>query len=275
MITRKIAFSPYLMILAATFLAQAAAAQVLPNAATYFPMMGITVGQRLQINLVAYPPDPCIAQMGFLNSNGALVGQVSNVSLQPGQSASLTIEGSSLVNAIGQRVELMPQILVNPNSASACQATAEVFGDLLGETTVLAVGSQGYSPNPEFGLAHLTIFQTARLNISAFPPDPCNATISFVDGNGSLVGNSLKGVQLASGQAAFLDLRGLTLVSGLGQRASVRPVVTLSPAVPGTAVTPNVCSVSAEIYDNFDGATDVFYPPGPCNPGTGACAVPQ
>jgi hypothetical protein len=274
MINRKIAFAPCLTMLAGTFLAHAAAAQVLPTGTTYFPMIGITAGQTLQINLVAYPPDPCIAQMGFLN-NGTLVGQVSNVTLQPGQSASLTIEGNSLLSTFGQRVELMPQVLVNPNSPSVCHATAEVFGDLIGGTTVLAVGAPGHPSNPGFGLSHVMVFQTARLNIAAFPPDPCNATISFVDGNGSLIGNSLKNVQLASGQAAFLDLRGLTLLGGLGRRASVRPVVTLNSAAPGTAATANVCAVSAEIYDNFDGATDVFFPPDPCNPAAGTCAVPQ
>lgn len=273
MINRKIAFASCVTVLGCAFLAHAASAQVLPSGTTHFPMIGITAGQTLQINLVAYPPDPCIAELGFLNSNGALVGRVSNVTLQAGQSASLAIEGSSLVSTVGQRVELRPQVLVNPNSVSGCQATAEVFGDLTGATTVLAVGAEGFPPSPAFGLAHLTVFQTARLNIAAFPPDPCNATLSFVDANGSLVGNSIKNVQLAAGQAAFLDLRGLTLVSALGQRASVRPVVTLNPAAPGTAVTENVCAVSAEIYDNVDGATDVFYPPDPCNPATGSCAL--
>jgi hypothetical protein len=91
------------------------------------------------------------------------------------------------VTTFGQRVELMPQILVNPNSVSACHATAEVFADLLGWTTVFAAGAWGFPSNPAFGLSHVTIFQTARLNIAAFPPDPCNATISFVDGNGALI----------------------------------------------------------------------------------------
>jgi hypothetical protein len=274
MIHRKIVLAACLMMPVGLCSVRAAVAQVLPTGSTYFPMIGITGGQTLQINLIAYPPDPCIAQVGFLNSNGDLVGQASNVTLQPGQSASLTIGGNLLTSTFGQRVELMPQVVVNPNSPSVCQATAEVFGDLIGATTVLAVGAQGYSPSPAFGLSHLTLFQTARLNIAAFPPDPCSATISFVDGNGSLIGNSLKNVQLASGQAAFLDLRGLALLSGLGQRASVRPVVTLNSAVPGAAATANVCAVSAEIYDNFDGATNIFYPPVPCDPATGACSVP-
>jgi hypothetical protein len=262
-----------LMMLAAAFSAQAAAAQVLPGSSSYFPMIGITLGQTLQINLVAFPPSPCFAQMGFVDGKGNIVGQTSNVTLQPGQSASLSIRGNSLVNTLGQRVELMPQVLVNPNSASACQATAEVFGDLLGATTVLAPGAQGYPPDPIFGVLHVTAFQTVRLNIAAYPPDPCDATISFVDGNGVLVGNALKNVQLASGQATYLDLQGLTLVSGLGQRATLRPVVTANnAAAAGPPV--NVCAVSAEIYDNFDGATDVYFPPDPCDPATGSCAAP-
>jgi hypothetical protein len=256
-------------------LAHAAGAQVLPNSSSYFPMIGLTRGQTLQVNLVAYPPDPCFAQMGFLNSEGILVGPVNNVTLQPGQSASLSINGNMVAATFGQRVELMPRIVVNPNSVSACHATAEVFDTLLGTTTVLAVGAQGFPPSPAFGLLHLSVFQTARLNISAYPPDPCDATIGFVDGNGALVGNSLKTVQLGAGQATFLDLQGLTLVNELGQRASVRPIVTPTSSIPGTsAPAHSVCTVSAEIYDNFDGATDVIFPPDPCDPATGSCAVP-
>jgi hypothetical protein len=258
------------LILAGAGLMQVAAAQPPPSSATYFPMIGLTRGQTLQINVVAFPPDPCLAQMGFVSSAGNAVGPVSSVTLQPGQSASLSIAGGELATSFGQRVELMPQVLVNPNSPPGCQATAEVVDDLLGVTTVLAAGSSGYPANPVFGLAHLTVFQAARLNVAAYPPDPCNATISFVDGNGALIGNSQQTVQLASGQATFLDLPGLSLVSGLGQRASVRPVVT---PIPGASA-PNLCAVSAEIYETFTGATDVYWPPDPCDPATGTCAFP-
>jgi hypothetical protein len=72
MINQKIAFAPFLTILAAAFLAQTTAAQVVPSGATYFPMIGITAGQTLQINVVAYPPDPCIAQLGFTRPGRAI-----------------------------------------------------------------------------------------------------------------------------------------------------------------------------------------------------------
>jgi hypothetical protein len=253
------------------FLTHAASGQTLPGSSSYFPMIGLAWGQTLQVNLVAYPPDPCVAQMGFLNAEGIAVGPVNSVTLQPGQSASLSINGNAVAAAFGQRAELMPQILINPNSPSVCQATAEVVDDLLGTTTALASGASGFPANPVFGLLHVTALETVRLNISAYPPDPCNATISFVNGNGALIGNSLKNVQLAGGQSTYLDLKGVTLVSGLGQRGAVRPVVTPSP---GSAPTANVCAVSAETYDNFDGATDVLFPPDPCDPATGSCAAP-
>ena len=76
-----------------SWLTPAATAQVAPENATNFAMIGITRGQSLQINLVAYPPDPCFAQIGFQNSGGNPIGTTSAVTLQPGQSASLVING--------------------------------------------------------------------------------------------------------------------------------------------------------------------------------------
>ena len=45
------------------------AAQSLPNY-TNFPVIGLVRGQTLQINIVAYPPDPCFATLGFQDING-------------------------------------------------------------------------------------------------------------------------------------------------------------------------------------------------------------
>jgi hypothetical protein len=36
---------------------------------------------------MAYPPDPCYAQLGFQDSNGKSLGTTTAVTLQPGQSA--------------------------------------------------------------------------------------------------------------------------------------------------------------------------------------------
>src|SRR5580704_4610620 len=77
-------------------------AQVLPNY-TNFPMIGLVRGQTLQINIVAYPPVPCFALLGFRDVNGNPLGATTSVELQAGQSASLTLNGNSLSSVAGQR----------------------------------------------------------------------------------------------------------------------------------------------------------------------------
>lgn len=218
-------------------------------------MVGIVRGQTLLLNLVAYPPTPCSAQLGVQDSNGTVVGLSQNLQLLPGQSAFLAVNGNSLTTAFGQRVELLPTV-TGPDGtipAPACVATAEVIDNFLGVTAVLAPGAVGYPPQPFFGMLGVTLFQTVRLNVVAFPPTPCIGQIGFADRNGTPVGPS-KAVQLSAGpgQATFLDLPGNALVSAFGQRAEVRPVVT---------VTGGACIASAEVYTNVIGATAVYYPP--------------
>jgi hypothetical protein len=238
------------------------AAQSLPSY-TNFPMIGLVRGQTLQINLVAIPPDPCIATLGFQDVNGNSVGTTTNVALQPGQSASLALNGNSLTNVPGQRVEVQPTVAVAVGVASQCSASAEIYDNLLGLSSVAVPGAAGYPPDPVFGMIGVTELQTVRLNVVAYPPVPCVGQLSFVNSNGVQVGNTLN-VQLAPGQAASLDLPGTTLVTKLGQRAEVQPVVTA----------PNGgCVVSAELYISGLGATSVYFPPVPCASGA-SCVVP-
>ena len=250
-----------------SWLTQLAVAQVAPANATNFAMVGITRGQSLQINLVAIPPDPCFARLGFQNSNGNPVGTTTDVSLQPGESTSLAINGNSLISQSGQRVQVLPTVVPAAGIASSCQASAEIFDNALGVTNVLVPGAIGYPPGPALGMLGVTVLETVRLNVVAFPPDPCIGQISFLNSNGELVGNALMNVNLAPGQAAFLDLPGSTLVSKLGQRAEVLPVVT--PGGPSGA--PNSCVVSAEVYINGLGTTSAYYPPDPCGPASTSC----
>jgi hypothetical protein len=243
-------------------------AQSLPsNNTTNFPMIGIVRGQTLQINVVAYPSDPCFAQLGYLNSAGNPVGPTLNVALQPGQSASLALNGDTLTDVAGQRVEVLPTVLPVTLSSAAivnqCDASAEVFDNVLGISSVVVPGTLGFAPSPEFGMLGVTVLQTARLNVVAIPIDPCIGTLSFVNSAGVQVGNTLN-VQLAPGQAAFLELPGSTLVTKLGQRAEVQPVVTK----------PNGgCIASTEVYINGLGTTSAYYPPDPCSPSSTSCAA--
>ena len=243
------------------FLAMSAA-QSLPNY-TNFPMIGLVRGQTLQINLVAYPPDPCFATLGFQDINGNPLGTTTTAELQAGQSASLTLNGNSLTNVPGQRVEVQPTVAVAAGIVSQCGASAEIYDNVLGLSGVAVPGAAGWPPDPAFGMIGVTELQTVRLNVVAYPPVPCVGQLSFVNSNGVQVGNTLN-VQLAPGQAASLDLPGTTLVTKLGQRAEVQPVVTA----------PNGgCVASAEVWINGLGATSVYFPPVPCASGT-SCVVP-
>jgi hypothetical protein len=246
-----------------------ATAQVAPGGATNFAMIGITRGQSLQINLVAFPPDPCFAQLGFQNSSGNPVGTTTAVTLQAGESASLAINGNTLSSALGQRTQVLPTVVPVAGIANGCQASVEIFDNALGITSVLVPGAVSYPPVPALGMLGVTGLETVRLNVVAYPPDPCVGQISFLNSNGEVVGNAVTNVNLAPGQATFLDLPGSTLVSKLGQRAEVRPV--LIPSLVSTA--PNSCVPSSEVYINGLGTTSSYYPPGPCDGSSTQCST--
>lgn len=244
----------------ALILANLTWAQSLPNF-TNFPMIGIVRGQTLQLNIVAYPPDPCFATLGFENADGTAVGPTLNVTLLSGQSASLALNGSTLTIVPGQRVEVLPTVALAAGIASQCSASAEVYDNLLEISSVAVPGTLSVATPVEFGMLGVTELQTARLNVVAFPPDPCVGQLSFVNAQGGQVGNTLN-VQLAPGQAEWLDLPGITLVTKLGQRAEVQPIVT---------VTNGSCAASSEVYLNGLGTTSVYYPPDPCNAASTSC----
>jgi hypothetical protein len=224
------------------------------------PILGVTMLQTLRLNVVLPPSRSasCDALLLFADANGDPVGRSLTVSLSAGQAAFLDLAGSTLVRGLGQRAEV--RAIVSPiddagASADGCLATAEVYDAATGADRVLAVGVPAVQlpPNPIIGMVGLGLFQTARLNVLAVPPNPCLGDLGFADSAGNPVGASQR-VSLNSGQAAFLDLNGNTLVRRLGQRAEVRPVFT--PAG-GT------CQVSAQVYEQVTGSTLVQTNPGP------------
>ncbi len=227
-----------------------------------FPTLGVTGLQTMRLNVVAVPPSPCVAILGFSDSNGAPVGGTLSVNLNTGQSASLDIAGNTLVRGLGQRVQVRPTITPNEREgggADTCAATTEVFDTLTGVDRVLVNGLPAVQvpPSPAFGMLGLGLFQTARLNVVATPPNPCVGTLSFADAAGNPVGSFTR-VGLAAGQAGSLDLNGNGLVRGLGQRVEVRPVFTPEGGS---------CQVSAEVFEQITGSTLVQDNPGP--PDTG------
>jgi hypothetical protein len=133
-----------------------------------------------------------------------------------------------------------------------------------GINSVVVPGAIGFAANPLFGMIGVTESQTVRVNVVAFPPDPCVGQLSFLNSHGASTGTALE-VQLAPAQATSLDLPGSALVTKLGQRAEVQPVV----------VAPNGgCFAPTEVYLNGLGTTSVYYPPDPCSPSSTSCVVP-
>ncbi len=112
-------------------------------------MQGLALGQVLRLNIVAYPlnpaypPDPCLASLGFADRNGNAVGPATTLSLNPGQSASLDLNSSVVITSLGsssfalfgQHAEVRPVVTLLPTAtANACQASAEVFDTFTGRT---------------------------------------------------------------------------------------------------------------------------------------------
>ena len=113
---------------------------------TRFGMVGVALQETLRLNVVAaYPPTPCIAQLGFRDANGQpQPNPDKTVNLQPGQAAFLDVSAASLGITFGHRVELRPivSVMLGPNAApSVCQANAEVFDSFSGRTSAWLPGS--------------------------------------------------------------------------------------------------------------------------------------
>ena len=208
---------------------------------------------------VLVPPGiPVEINLGFVGPDGNSIGPNSTVTLGPGETAILDLNVNTLLQAIGQRVEVRPVVtLVNvsipPSSVSlappavALPEVTEVFDRLTGFGTVLVPGKVMFPPTPNFELQGLAWEQTMRLIVSAFPQNPSAATLSFADGNGSPVGSSMQ-VDVQPGETKLLDLNANALGLTLGKRVEVRPIVTLTSAV-------SSCQASAEVFDHVSGRT--------------------
>ncbi len=264
MTNTTIRYSKFLTQIAISLLAVAALAQAqsLPNY-TNFPMIGLVRGQTIQLNINAFPVDPCFATLGFQDLNGNPLGTALTVALQPGESASLPLNGNTLTNVPGQRVEVLPTVALAAGVVSQCSASAEVYDNVFEISSVVVPGATAFTSSPQFGMIGVTVLQTARLNVVAFPVDPCIGQLSFINSSGVPVGSALN-VQLAPGQAASLDLPGSLLVTRLGQRAEVQPVISGSNGG---------CVASAEVYLNGLGTTSTFFPVDPCSPSSASCTA--
>ncbi len=177
------------------------------------------------------------------------------VNLQPGQGASLSLRWPALNLPAVQRGEVQPVVTIAPGSA--CTATVEIFSTASGGTQVTAPMPLPDLPGvtPQLGLVGLALGQTVRLNVVAFPPDPCLGVLQFLDSHGAPQPMPDISVALQPGQAAFLDLPAALLGLQPGQRAEVQPIVMTDPA--------SACQATVEVYSTASGKTRAVLTPQP------------
>ena len=235
-----------------------------------FGMIGLAEGQTLRLNLVAYPPNPCSAAIGFLNHNGGVPqpDPSRTVNLQAGQADFVDLSASSLGIQPGGRREFQPVVSLIPQSdptvQNACNATVELFTSATGASQVGLPQPQPDMPNiaPQFGMVGIALGQTLRLNVVAFPPNPCVATIGFLTSTGAPSPVANKTVSLAPNQSDFVDLTAEMLGLQAGDRADLLPAVMLPSAASGVST----CQATAEVFATNTGRTRILLNPQPLPP---------
>jgi hypothetical protein len=230
-----------------------------------FGMIGLAAGQTLRLNVVAWPPDPCNAIIGFLNINGVAPPNsvAKTVSLIPGQAAFVDLTAASLGILFGQRREFQPVVTLTPvnDSPSRCAVSAEIIDTASGLSMVAIPQPPLSMPNvsPQFGMAGIGLGQVLRLNVVAYPPDPCFGSIGFRDSSGQVLLPGLKNVSLNPGSADFVDLTAASLGVQFGQRMELQPVVMVTPGPNGASA----CQASAEVFEVFTSRTLAVLTPQP------------
>jgi hypothetical protein len=123
-----------------------------------FGILGITRGQTARINVAnlsspdnpLFPPDPCRVTMSFVDADGNVLlnnaGQPvrREVTLEPGHSAFLQINGDNLVDRGQARLTFRPVVVVTPPDPNSppdpCIPTVEVISNTTGRTSLLLGG---------------------------------------------------------------------------------------------------------------------------------------
>jgi hypothetical protein len=194
------------------------------------------------------PGTPVEASIGFADLNGNLIGQASTVTLIAGQVQSVDLN-TNLVVPVNGHADVRPQISTVPGAyLPPLLATTEIFESATGFGRVLTTTSTG---GVQFGPQGLAGGQVMRVIASAFPPDPCSATLSFSDRMGNPVGPSLT-VNLKPGLSDPLNLDANVLGLQTGQRTEVQPIVTLANTA-GVA-----CAVSSEVINKGNGQAGTY-----------------
>ena len=217
---------------------------------------GTVVRVLLTAGPVTPPPGtPVEASVGFVDLNGNPIVQLPAVQIVAGQVTSFELNTTLPLSALGQHFEVVPVVSpIQGQSLPPLQMTVEVMDRLSGYGTVYTTmtGLFALSALAPQGLAG---GQVMRVTATAYPPDPCSATLSFANALGSAIGPALT-VNLAPGHSQSLDLTGAMLNLGAGSSAVVQPMVALQAPV-SSAVVPGgpACMIASDVFDQTTGRT--------------------
>jgi len=222
--------------------------------------LGFLQGLRLVAGPITPPPGtPVETTLGFVDLKGNPVGPTMTIPLTVGQTATLDFPADTMIKHPGERLEVIPVVTAGPNGPPALfQASLEVFDEITQFGTLLLRGQAAPSGAPVFDRQSLVGEQTIRVNLSAFPPDPCIADVIFNDARSGKALAPATPVNLTQGQSTSVDLNGKNLFLKFGQRIEVVPQVVLMPPITTGPPLPVACPATVEVFDNRTGRTSTY-----------------
>src|SRR5580658_521345 len=218
----------------------------------------LTATQTIRLTVidgpVRVPPGvPVEAQLGFQNSAGAMVGPSQVVNLNPGQTAFLDLNGSSLISS--GRIQLQPVVTALPGTPlGSLSGSVEIYTTSSGDGTVFYPGipvppASNITGQPSFVPQGVVRGQSMQINAAAPPDSPCVALLSFTEANGNPVGPSQE-VNLAPGTMTSLIFNANTYTKS--GREEFVPQFAPNNQAGGLGAAP-ACLGSVEVYSQKTG----------------------
>jgi len=242
--------------------------------------IGVNPSQVLRLTVIegpvwVGPGVPVQVQLGFENSEGALVGPSQVVTLNPGHAVSLDVDASTLISS--GRIELQPVVTAVAgapfpagiiNSSVEVYTTTHGFGSLFYPGIAAATGIAG---PPTFQPQGVGLGQSIQINAWAPPDSPCVALLSFADDNGHPIGPTQQ-VNLSPGQGTSLVFNPNKYTRS-GRQEYVPQITPNNPA--GGQGVASACLGSAEVFIQSTNSTSTFQVSSPAIGIASAAAGPQ
>jgi hypothetical protein len=236
----------------------------IPPYLTYNPIH-VTATQTIRLTVIdgpvpVGPGTPVEAQLGFQNSQGAMVGPSQVVTLNPGQTASLDLVGSSLISS--GRIQVVPVVTSLPGTPlGSLQGSMEIYNDSNGIGSVYVPGipappSSPVSGYPQFLPQGVALGQSIAINALAPSDSPCSALLSFTDSSGNPIGPTQQ-VNLNPGMAAELDFNPNKYTKS-GRQEYVPQIIPINGNPNGPPGVASACLGSAEVYVTKSGDISTY-----------------